>query len=196
MKFERSQLIILIFLLSFIGKGVFAQQERALADGFGQLALGQTTSEEAISYLGKIDSETTEGLKASELQRWLTPKHKEKIYKKLRFKNVEAFRLIELSFFENKLVMIDLVFRKEFSPANLKKTFGIGFATWSVAFGTFPSKPEKLDTQTKYEIFNPDYYRIGASEKTFILATCHSEMYSDPGKVERIIQISRIFEAK
>src|SRR5213078_3522278 len=82
------------------------------ADGFRGLILNQTSAEDGIRILGQPAVDQTDRLDVSKVSKWLDPKHKEKIFRQLSFKNVGDFSQIQLSFLENKLVIIELTFKK------------------------------------------------------------------------------------
>src|SRR5207244_9658021 len=94
------------------------------ADGFRRLILNQTSSEDAIRILGQPAVDKTDRLDASKVGKWLDPKHKEKIFRQLSFKNVGDFSQIQLSFLENKLVIIELTFKKNVAPERVNNIFG------------------------------------------------------------------------
>jgi len=98
------------------------------ADGFRGLILNQTTSEDATRILGKPAADKTDRLDVSKMSKWLDPKHKERIFRQLTFKDVGDFSGIQLSFLENKLMMIELEFKKTILPQRLDSIFGVEFA--------------------------------------------------------------------
>ena len=118
-------LIVLLLSWSITTTG---QQNAPEPDKFGQLVLNQTSPDEAIQYLGKVESDKIDSLNASQLSKWLDQKHKDRLFRKLRFKNIGVMSSVELSFLENKLIMIELEFRKNVKPENLKALFGVDFA--------------------------------------------------------------------
>lgn len=168
------------------------------ADGFHGLILNQTSSEEAIRMLGQPALDKVDRLDVSRIEKWLDPKHKEKIFRKLTFKNVGDFSQIELSFLENKLMMIELDFKKDLSPLRLKNMFPVEFAIVGVRSGPsdLPDRPGKYPVR-----FMPDYYpfrynEVGISDKAFIWVDCGTGESRDPGRVDSTRQISRLLERK
>lgn len=188
---------VLVIIAMFLLLPTYAsiQQNGANPDGFSQLILNQTSPEDAIRFLGKIESDTTDRLDVSQLGKWLDAKSKEKIFRKLRFKNVGTMLSIVLSFLENKLVMIELELHNELKPENLKALFGSDFAHIGGP-SPLPDKPGEYPRPFFPTGYPRTYYRVGISPRTFLLATCTSSVQEDPGRVEKIRQISRVLERK
>ena len=113
------KIITLLSIAVLLAANALAQSSGPRADGFRGLMLNQTTSEEAVRILGQPAADKTDRLDVAKLSKWLDPKHKEKIFRQLSFKNVGDFSQIHLSFLENKLVMIDLEFKKILFPSRL-----------------------------------------------------------------------------
>ena len=174
------------------------QTNNSRADGFRGLILNQTTSEEAVRILGQPLTDKTDRLDVAKLSKWLDPKHKEKIFRQLSFKNVGDFSQIHLSFLENKLMMIDLEFKKTLFPARLNDLFGLEFAVIGTPQGAsdLPNKPGNYPVRF-IPIFYPfTYNMIGISDKTFIWVDCSTGDARTPGKIDRSRQVSRALEKK
>jgi hypothetical protein len=108
---------------------------RPRPDGFHGLILNQTTVEQAISIMGQPEKDVVDRLTVSELRKWLDDKYTAKIFRELTLGKVGVFHKIQLSFLEDKLVMIDLDFNKGLphSKLNLKNLFDVEFfpsGTW------------------------------------------------------------------
>ena len=158
----------------------------------------QTTSEDAIKILGQPAQEKVDCLDVSRMNKWLGAKHQEKIFRLLTFKNVGDFSQIELAFLGNKLMMIELQFKKYLSPLRVNSLFAVEFAIVGVQSGPsdLPDKPGKYPVR-----FLPDYYPfrynvVGISDKAFIWVDCSTGESRDPGRVDRTRQISRALEKK
>jgi len=181
-----------------LAANAFAQSSIPRADGFRGLILNQTTSEEAVRILGQPVADKTDRLDVAKLSRWLDPKHKEKIFRQLSFRNVGDFSQIHLSFLENKLVMIDLEFKKILFPARVNDLFGLEFAVIGAQQGPsdLPNEPGKYPVRF-IPIFYPfNYNMIGISDKTFIWVDCSTGDARTPGKIDRSRQVSRFLEKK
>ena len=168
------------------------------ADGFRGLILNQTTAEEAARILGPPIADKTDRLDVAKLSKWLDPKHKEKIFRQLSFKNVGDFSQIHLSFLENKLMMIDLEFKKILFPARLNDLFGLQFAVIGAqgSPSDLPAEPGKYPVRFIPVFYPFNYNLIGISDKTFIWVDCSTGDARTPGKIDRSRQLSRVLEKK
>ena len=181
-----------------LATNAFAQGNSPRADGFRGLILNQTTSEEAVRILGQPVTDKTDRLDVAKLSKWLDPKHKEKIFRQLSFKNVGDFSQIHLSFLENKLMMIELEFKKILFPARLNDLFGLQFAVIGAqgSPSDLPSEPGKYPVRFIPVLYPFNYNVIGISDKTFIWVDCSTGDARTPGKIDRSRQISRVLEKK
>jgi hypothetical protein len=191
--------VTLLASVALLAANAFAQGNNGPhASAFGGLVLNTTSSEGATRILGQPVADKTDRLDVSKISKWLDPKHKEKVFRQLSFKNVGDFSRIQLSFLENKLVMIELEFKKNVEPARLDKVFGLEFAIIGGQSGPsdLPNEPGKYPVR-----FIPTYYPftynlIGISEDAFIWADCSTGDVARPGRVDRTRQISRVLERK
>ena len=174
------------------------QTNNSRADGFRGLILNQTTSEEAVRILGQPVTDKTDRLDVAKLSKWLDPKHKEKIFRQLSFKNVGDFSQIHLSFLENKLMMIDLEFKKILFPARLNDLFGLEFTVIGAqgSPSDLPNEPGKYPVRFIPVFYPFNYNLIGISDKTFIWVDCSTGDARTPGKIDRSRQVSRVLEKK
>jgi len=181
-----------------LAANAFAQTSGPRADGFRGLILNQTTSEEAVRILGQPVADKTDRLEVAKLSKWLDPKHKEKIFRQLSFRNVGDFSQIHLSFLDNKLILIDLEFKKILFPARLNDLFGLEFSVIGAQQGPsdLPNEPGKYPVRF-IPIFYPfNYNMIGISDKTFIWVDCSTGDARTSGKIDRSRQVSRVLEKK
>jgi len=174
------------------------QTNNSRADRFRGLILNQTTSEEAVRILGQPLTDKTDRLDVAKLSKWLDPKHKEKIFRQLSFKNVGDFSQIHLSFLENKLMMIELEFKKILFPARLNDLFGLEFAVIGAqgSPSDLPNEPGKYPVRFIPVFYPFNYNLIGISDKTFIWVDCSTGDARTPGKIDRSRQVSRVLEKK
>ena len=166
------------------------------ADGFRGLILNQTTSEDATRILGKPAADKTDRLDVSKMSKWLDPKHKERIFRQLTFKDVGDFSGIQLSFLENKLMMIELEFKKTVLPERLDVIFGVEFAVIGAQSGPsdLPNEPGKYPARFIPTYYPFNYNLIGISEHTFIWADCSTGDVARPGRIDKTRQISRALQ--
>jgi hypothetical protein len=189
--------IIAIACLGLLAVGASAQSKDhapfpANPDGFREFVLNQTTAEAVIRSLGQPSKDRVDKLEVSKIEKWLDPKHKEKIFRRLTFGKVGDFHKMEFSFLDDKLVMIELEFKRNVSPEKLRNLFGVGFAPLGGP-ASLPDKPGQYPVPFFATTFPLAYSMIGVSEKTFIYVNCASTA-GDPGRVERTRQVSRVLE--
>jgi len=185
-------------LLTLLLTATVVCQTNEKADTFHGLVLNQTSSEDAIKVLGQPAADKTDRLDLPKLSKWLDAKTREKIFRQLSFKNVGDFSQIKLSFLDNKLVAIELEFKKTIMYVRLSYLFGVEFAIVGAQGGAsdLPNEPGKYPVR-----FIPTYYPftynlIGISERTFIWVDCTTGDAARPGRVDRTHQISRVLQKK
>ena len=168
------------------------------ADRFRGLTLNQTSSEDAMRILGQPAEDKVDRLDASKVSKWLDPKHKEKIFRQLSFKNVGDFSQIQLSFLENKLVMIELAFKKNVAPERVNNIFGVEFTTVGAQGGPsdLPNEPGKYPVRFVPTLYPFSYNMIGISDKAIVWVDCSTGDARTPGRIDRTRQISRVLERK
>lgn len=189
--------LALLASLALLTANALAQgSNSSRADGFRGLILNQTTSEDTARILGQPAADKVDRLDVTKISKWLDPKHKEKIFRQLSFKNVGDFSLIQLSFLENKLMMIELEFKKTILPERLDGIFGVEFAVIGAQSGPsdLPNQPGKYPVRFIPTYYPFDYNLVGISDKTFIWVDCRTGDVSRPGRVVRTRQISRVLQ--
>lgn len=193
------RLIKLLSCIVLAGTTAFAQASgKGHSDRFQGLVLNQTSSEDAIKILGPPAADKTDRLDVSKLAKWLDPKFKEKIFHQIAFKNVGDFSRIQLSFLENKLVMIELEFKRNVAPQHLDSIFGVEFAVIGAASGPsdLPNEVGRYPARLIPEYYPFAYNLIGISDNVFILADCSTGDAARPGRIDRTRQISRTLQKK
>jgi len=191
--------LALLASLALLTANAFAQgSNSSRADGFRGLILNQTTSEDSARILGQPAADKVDRLDVTKISKWLDPKHKEKIFRQLSFKNIGDFSLIQLSFLENKLVMIDLEFKKSILPGSLNAIFVVEFALigGQTSPSDLPNEPGKYPVRFIPTYYPFDYNLVGISDKAFIWVDCSTGDARTQGKVDRTRQISRVLERK
>lgn len=168
------------------------------ADRFRGLTLNQTSAEDAMRILGQPAADKVDRLDASKVSKWLDPKHKEKIFRQLSFKNVGDFSQIQLSFLENKLMMIELTLKKNVAPERVNNLFGAEFAVVGAQAGPsdLPNEPGKYPVRFVPTLYPFSYNMIGISDKAFVWVDCSTGDARMPGRIDRTRQISRVLERK
>ncbi len=190
---------VLIFLAALVSGSTTAQAPVGpRADGFRGLILNQTSAGKATKMLGQPAGEKTDRLDVSKISKWLDPKHKEKIFRQLSFKNVGDFSQIQLSFLEDKLVMIELAFKKSVAPEKANSLFGVEFAAVGAQGGPsdLPNETRKYPVRFVPSLYPFSYNMIGISDKAFVWVDCSTGDARLPGRIDRTRQISRVLEKK
>jgi len=190
-------ILVVLTILLFLTTSVCPQSNNK-ADSFHGLVLNETTSEAATRILGQPSSDKVDRIDLSKLNKWLDPKIKEKIFRQLAFKDVGDFSRIQLSFLENKLVMIELEFKKNLGYWQLDHIFGLEFAVVGLTAGPFelPNAIGKYPARFIPDHFPFNYNLIGISEHTFIWVDCSTNDAARPGRVDRTWQVSRVLQKK
>ncbi|HJQ71247.1 MAG TPA: hypothetical protein VKA70_19880 [Blastocatellia bacterium] len=193
---KTTQVLFFLFLLAV---GLKAQSNNQTPfpsnpDGFRDFTIDKTTTDEVVKSLGKPEKDGLDKLEASKIGKWLDAKHKEKIFRQLTYSKVGDFHKMGFSFLEDKLVMIELEFKRNVSPERLSNIFAVEFALIGGP-ASLPDKPGQYPIPF-YATTYPDYYSmVGISAKTFIFVNCISSR-GEPGRIERTRQVSRVLERK
>jgi hypothetical protein len=127
----RSSTTLLLTLICFLVLGLdcFGHQSTTyVSTGWQGLTLDQSTPEDAIRALGQPISDKTDRLYIHNIDNWVTPKHKQKLFRILIYKNKGEVRRAELAFLEGKLIRVFLKFEgKEFPAKELSSKIGLDF---------------------------------------------------------------------
>lgn len=121
--------IVALVCVMVLASACFGQQtETYKPDGWRGLLLDQSTPEDVIRTLGQPFSDKIDRLHIQNIDKWVMPKHKEKIFRALTYKNVGEVKKADLAFLANKLVRIRLEYdEKKFPAADVRGRFGIDF---------------------------------------------------------------------
>jgi hypothetical protein len=155
------------------------QQPTAQSDGWRGLVIDVSTADDAIRVLGPAKSDKSgQGLKLMLVDKWLPgAKYNQKTFRRLTFKKPEGFDEVQLSFLDDKLVLIDLTTRTGevpdwIDPDELKEMFNANFAYSEWHFG---KKLPPLDEFEKADSAPPKkfaelYHLIAITERSFVIA--------------------------
>jgi hypothetical protein len=155
-----------------------AQQPTAQSDGWRGLVIDVSTADDAMQVLGKPKSDKTgQNLQLILVDKWLPgAKYNQKVFRRLTFKKPEGFDEVQLSFLDDKLVLIDLSVPKEepdwIDPDELKEMFNTDFSYSEWHFG------KKLPPLAEFEKaenappkkFAELYHMIAITDRTFVIA--------------------------
>jgi hypothetical protein len=142
---------------------------KPLPDRWQNLILDQTTPEEALALLGKPASDKVDPLQIHNIDRWISLRRKDKIFRKLTWKKPAGAHKLDLAFLDGKLVMMRVYYEKKQLPAEeLAPAFGINF------IGVEKVSPNPLEYEqnavTNIENYPMQYYAVAVSPNSFLSA--------------------------
>lgn len=156
-----------------------------VGDRWRGLELGTSSPMDALGSLGQPDSDKLDRLSILQFSDLIRSVQQEKVFRRLRFKDVEGFREVELSFWQDKLVVIDLRPLEGIPSANLPALYGIEF----VAFNS------DLLALDKYEaVEGSRYWLLATYEGHFMAASARAETGQtvEQGTADRIQLVSKL----
>jgi hypothetical protein len=180
-------------------------------DGWHGLALDKSTPEDAIHALGQPLSDTSDRLRIRIIDKWVIPKHKQKIFRVMTYKDQGEAKKAELAFLENKLVRIYIELEdKRFPAAELKETFGTDFVLLKrrIRSDSTPSMPDEQKKSTATESYPAAYCMISVTPQSLIsaiaamrgikgtLSFAYGIKSKDPGSLYSLDMISRTLAKK
>ena len=164
-------IIVLIFSSSILAQTKIIKS----VEDLNELKVNTTTPETAISILGKPSEDSTgkleyemfpshiigsliteTDLKLPEL--WVSPKKNEKIFRKLVFNQNIFCKKIELSFWENKLYLIDLTLNRKKNTSLPAANLGEIYQTDFVSIENLPANSLIADYENQKEPTIPKSY--------------------------------------
>jgi hypothetical protein len=171
--------LYLFALAFFICQIAAAAQESAQPDAWRGLVIDVSTAEDAIRILGQPSSDkNAQSLKLTLVDKWLPGgQYNQKIFRRLTFKKPAGFEEAQLSFLDNKLVLIQLEPRTGevpdwLDPDDLGAMFNAKFIYSEWYFGKkLPplAEFEKLDNAPPKK-FAELYHMIAITDRSFIVA--------------------------
>jgi hypothetical protein len=174
-----SRTFYLAAVFFFCAIPAISQESPAQSGIWRGLAVDVSTTEDAIRILGQAAADkTAQNLKLVLIDRWLpSGKFNQKIFRQLRFKKAAGFEEVQLSFLDNKLVLIRLSAHTGdvpdwIDPDNLPTTFNTKFiySEWHFGKKLAPlAEFEKLD-RTPPKKFAELYNMIAITDQSFIVA--------------------------
>jgi hypothetical protein len=140
--------LIGVFVLASTSFGQHASAYKP--DSWQSLTLDQSTPGDAVHTLGQPVSDKSDRLHIYNIDAWITPKHKQKIFRVLTYEKVGDAKKVRLSFLDNKLVRIFIVYAERKFPAkDLKERFGVDFV---LVDGKVPSGSDPLKYEGRTEV--------------------------------------------
>ena len=200
------------FLLLVLSISVMAQNN-VKPDQWRGFILNQSTPEDALRLLGLPAKDSIERLRIFDVDsKWITSKHKEKVFRQLTYKNTQSMDKVEFSFLDGYLVMIDLDLEQETAASALSRIYGIEFIpkVSGLAESWMPGDYERNQGRIYPKTYPTVYSLGGVSTNSFIGALVNNSSVGKilrdsigvrdtgdfPGKIARIQIISRVLENK
>jgi hypothetical protein len=142
---------------------------KPLSDRWQNLILDQTTPEEALGLLGKPASDKVDQLQIHNIDRWISTRRKDKIFRKMTWKKPAGALKLDLAFLDGKLVMMRVYYdKKQLLAENLAPAFGINFiAVEKVSPNPLEYEQNAVSHIEKYPV---QYYAVAVSPGSFLSA--------------------------
>jgi len=158
------------------GNAAGATQDEANSklDGWHGLFLDQSTPEDAIHLLGKPIRDKLDRLHIHVVDKWVSAKHKQRLFRVLTFKKIERVDQVDLAFLDGKLVMISLnlgILGKNWPVRSLTDMFGIGFtAVKKIPKDGQPSDYESTVSSNNLRFSENVYRMVAVSTRSYFYA--------------------------
>jgi hypothetical protein len=166
----------------------FAQVKSPRPDGWEAVVLNVSSPDDAIRLFGAPAKDKDKV--ALELPRplsWLSEKYQEKVFRTLTYKKLHAYKQVQLSFLDGKLVSIVLVApnaeieQNWVDPDDLESLFGVSFKPHKRQRNTKLPVPSefaaKAPAELKKDEYDYWYDMIAVSENSFIVAIADNYKY-------------------
>ncbi len=160
-------------IMVLVSTGFGQQTSIYKPDGWQGLTLDQSTPEDAIRALGQPITDKSDRLHIHNIGKWVTPKHKQKIFRVLTYKNAGEVKKAELAFLDNKLVRIYLEYdEKKFPAKDLRERVGIDFVLveGGVPSDSTPSMYEGQKESLVPKVYPAAYYMVSVTPQSLISA--------------------------
>ncbi len=152
----------------------FGQQKSAYKpDGWQGLTLDHSTPEDAVRAFGQPIDDKSDRLHINNIDRWITPKHNQKIFRVLTYKNAGEVKKAELAFLNSKLVRIFIEYdEKKFPAKDLREKFGINFVfvEGQIPSDSTPSMYEGQKESLVPKVYPAAYYMVSVTPQSLISA--------------------------
>lgn len=187
-RFVQLLAVITILLVSFVS--LRAQTDTPRPDGWRGLVLNVSTPDDAIRLFGPPakDKDKT-ALDPVRPLSWLSEKYKQKVFRTLTYKKLHGFKQVQLSFHENKLVLVSMEapnaeLEKEWiDPDDLESLFAATFKPHRRKYKSKLPPPAEFQANEPAELQKDDYDywydMIAVTENSFIVAVADNYKYID-----------------
>jgi hypothetical protein len=166
-------ILSILLLLASSEVGLAQEPSHYRADGWRGLTLDQSSVDDATRTLGSPAEDKVGDLHVRNASEWMTAKRREKVFRKLVYKNFEEVKKAELSFLDNKLVMISLMLKQPMAAKDLAGKYGTDFV---IIKGVIPKGSRPGDYEGGKQGFAPGAYPpvyivVTVSARSFVAAS-------------------------
>jgi hypothetical protein len=168
----RIMLSVLLLIASL--EVAFAQEQTQYrSDGWRGLTLDQSSVEDAMQSLGRPAEDKVGSLNVRNAPEWVTTKRKEQVFRKLVYKNLDEVKRSELSFLDNKLVMISLILKRPLPAKDLAGKYGTDFVVIKskIPKGSRPGDYEGRKEGFAPGVYPPVYMMVTVSTRSVVAAS-------------------------
>lgn len=156
----------------------FLVQDSPRPDRWRGLVLDEATPEDAFTVLGKAEKDELDRLRVAYFSsKWISKKHKEKVFRKIRWKEnkglnplVTGVKYAQLSFLNNKLVMIEFELKEKIDAGALENIYQIQFVPRidGIDEALNPQNFERLQGRVYPKIYPTVYHLQSVTENSFL----------------------------
>ena len=177
-----------IILMLFCVVSLSAQGNDPRPDGWRGMVLNVSSPDDAIRLFGAParDKDKT-ALDIKRTVSWLSDKRKQKVFRTLTYKKLHDYKQVQLSFLDNKLVLIGLEAPNAelednwIDPDDLETLFAVSFKPHRLRYkGKLPAPSEfqaNAPTELKKDEYAYWYDMIAVTENSFIVAMADNYQY-------------------
>ncbi|MBD0372475.1 MAG: hypothetical protein ICV60_16645 [Pyrinomonadaceae bacterium] len=165
--------LIVMCVVALEPVGLGQQTSAYKPDGWQGLTLDKSSPEDAVRLLGQPFSDKTERLQIYNIDAWVSPMQKEKIFRVLTYKNIGDVKQAALAFLDNRLVRIHMKYADNKFPAkDLRERFGVDFVLveGQVPSNSTPSMYEGQKEARALKKYPAAYYMVGVTPQSMISA--------------------------
>ncbi len=153
-----------VIVVLFCAASLFAQGDDPRPDRWRGMVLNVSSPDNAIRLFGTPSSDKDRiALDLPRPLSWLSDKHKEKIFRTLTYKKLHDYKQVQLSFLDNKLVLISLeapnaeLEENWIDPDDLEVLFGVTFKPHKRKYNSNLPSPSEFQANAPTELKKDEY---------------------------------------
>lgn len=161
-----------------VSSSKFSVQDSPKPDRWRGLVLDEATPDDAFNALGKAEKDEMDRLRVGYFSsKWISKKHKDKVFRKIRWKEnkglnplVKGIKYAQLSFLNNKLVMIEFELKEKIDAGALENIYQIQFVPRidGIDEALNPRNFERMQGRVYPKIYPPVYSLQSVTENSFL----------------------------